>query len=76
MSGGKCRKAEVVLGAAAPIPIKSAGAANALEGKSINESVAGKAGKAAMKGATPLAGNAYKVPIFETIVKRAILKSV
>jgi xanthine dehydrogenase YagS FAD-binding subunit len=76
MSGGKCRKAEVVLGAAAPIPMKSAGAANALEGKSINESVAGKAGKAAMKGATPLAGNAYKVPIFETIVKRAILKSV
>jgi xanthine dehydrogenase YagS FAD-binding subunit len=76
MSGGKCRKAEVVLGAAAPIPMKSAGAANALEGKSINESVARKAGKSAMKGATPLAGNAYKVPIFETIVKRAILKSV
>lgn len=56
--------------------MKSAGAADALEGKSISESVAGKAGKAAMKGATPLAGNAYKVPIFETIVKRAILKSV
>lgn len=76
MSGGKCRNAEVVLGAAAPVPVKSAGAAKKLIGKSINESVAKSAGKASMKGATPLAGNSYKIPVFETIVKRAILKVV
>lgn len=76
MSGGKCTEAEVVLGAAAPVPIKSSGAAKKLVGKSISESIAKAAGKASMKGATPLAGNKYKVPVFETIVKRAILKAV
>ena len=76
MSAGKCKRAEVVLGAAAPVPIKSADAAKKLVGKSISESVAKAAGKASMKGATPLAGNEYKVPVFEIIVKRAILKAV
>jgi len=76
MSGGQCKKAEIVLGAAAPVPMRAVDAARILKGKSINESVAGAAGEASMKGATPLSGNAYKVPIFKTIVKRAILKSV
>jgi xanthine dehydrogenase YagS FAD-binding subunit len=76
MSGSKCNKAEIVLGAAAPIPIRSTAASGQLTGKTINESLAVAAGEASMKGATPLAGNAYKVPIFKTIVKRAILKSV
>jgi xanthine dehydrogenase YagS FAD-binding subunit len=76
MSGGKCKKAEIVLGAAAPVPIKAVDAAKLLKGKSVDESLAIAAGEASMNGATPLAGNAYKVPIFKTIVKRAILKSV
>lgn len=76
MSGSKCNNAEVVLGAAAPVPVKSEAAAKKLAGKTISESVARSAGAASMKGATPLSGNAYKVPVFETIVKRAILKSV
>ena len=76
INGGKCSYAEVVLGAAAPVPIKSAGAAKKLIGKSISESTAKSAGKASMKGATPLSGNKYKIPVFETIVKRAILKAV
>ena len=76
MSGTKCSSAEVVLGAAAPVPIKSEAAAKRLVGKSISESIARAAGKAAMKGATPLSGNKYKVPVFEAIVKRAILKAV
>lgn len=74
MNGGKCQNAEVALGAAAPVPMKSESAAKKLIGKSISASVAKAAGKSSMKGATPLSGNAYKVPIFETIVKRAILK--
>lgn len=76
MSGGKCQNAEVVLGAAAPVPIKVQAAAKLLKGKVLDEAAAKSAGEAAMKDATPLAGNAYKVPIFKTIVKRAILKSV
>jgi len=76
ISGGKCQNAEVVLGAAAPVPIKAQASAKLLKGKVLDEAVAKSAGEAAMKDATPLAGNAYKVPIFKTIVKRAILKSV
>jgi xanthine dehydrogenase YagS FAD-binding subunit len=72
--GTKIKSAEVVLGAAAPVPIKSAAAVKKLVGKSISESTAKSAGDASMKGATPLAGNSYKVPVFKTIVKRAILK--
>ncbi len=37
---------------------------------------AGAAGRAALDGAQPLAGNAYKLPLFETAVRRAILKAV
>jgi len=76
MSGGRCENAEIVLGAAAPVPVKAEDAAKKLKGKSINESVASSAGKASVKGATPLANNAYKVSIFRAIVERAILKAV
>ncbi len=76
ISGGKCNNAEIVLGAASPVPIKAEKAATMLKGKRIDEALAKSAGKRSMKGATPLSGNAYKVPIFKTIVKRAILKSV
>ena len=72
----KCANAEVVLGAAAPVPVKSKAAANEIIGKRVDETVAVAAGKAAMKSATPLSGNKYKVPVFETIIKRAILKTV
>lgn len=75
-SGKKCTSAEVVLGAAAPVPVKSKAAASEMVGKRIDESVAMAAGKAAMENATPLSGNKYKVPVFETIIKRAILKTV
>jgi xanthine dehydrogenase YagS FAD-binding subunit len=76
MSGGQYKNAEIVLGAPAPVPVKAEDAVKNLKGKSINESVATSAGKASVKGATPLDNNAYKVPIFRSIVKRAILKTV
>ncbi len=76
VSGNNCKKAEIVLGAAAPVPLKSKEAAAYISGKTINDSNAAEAGEIAMKGATPLAHNAYKVPIFKAIIKRAILKTV
>jgi xanthine dehydrogenase YagS FAD-binding subunit len=36
---------------------------------------AAEAGRAALAGATPLTKNAYKLPLFETLVRRAILKA-
>jgi xanthine dehydrogenase YagS FAD-binding subunit len=66
-------KPAVVLGAAAPIPWRAAAAEQALAGKPINEETARAAAKAAVQGATPLRNNAYKVPIFETVIRRTIL---
>lgn len=72
MNDDKCKKAKIVLGAAAPVPVRANAAEEFLIGKEINPELAKTAGIEAMKNATPLSKNAYKVPIFETIVKRAI----
>ena len=70
---GACRRAGVVLGAAAPVPYRARGAESALAGQRIAEGTARSAAIAALAGATPLAKNAYKVPVFEALVRRAIL---
>jgi xanthine dehydrogenase YagS FAD-binding subunit len=70
-----CKRAAVILGAAAPVPYRAKGAEAALAGKRIDARVAGQAADAALQGATPLAKNAYKVPLFVTLVRRAILKA-
>jgi xanthine dehydrogenase YagS FAD-binding subunit len=70
---GVCRKASVVLGAAAPVPHRAKAAESALAGKQFTEEVARSAARAALAGAAPLSGNAYKLPIFEALVRRAVL---
>jgi len=70
---GSCRTAVVVLGAAAPVPHRAKAAEAMLVGKSIDENLARAAAHAALQGAAPLTKNAYKLPIFETLVRRAIL---
>jgi xanthine dehydrogenase YagS FAD-binding subunit len=72
-SDNRCDKASIILGAAAPVPLRARNAEAALTGKPINEETARAAARAAMQGATPLSQNAYKVPVFETVVRRAIL---
>ena len=71
--GGKVKNARIVLGAAAPIPWRAKQAEAALAGRPVTPETARTAAKAAVEGATPLAHNAYKIPILETIVRRAIL---
>ena len=73
MDGDKCRKAAVVLGVAAPTPIRSREAEAALTGATINENTARAAAKAAMQNATPLSQNGYKVQLFQTAIYRTIL---
>ncbi|MGD0641948.1 MAG: FAD binding domain-containing protein [Roseiarcus sp.] len=73
---GRCASASIVLGAAAPTPRRAKSAESVLVGQRIDEGVAAAAGRAAIDGATPLAGNAYKLPLFATAVRRAILKAV
>jgi xanthine dehydrogenase YagS FAD-binding subunit len=75
-STGACKRAAIVLGAAAPVPHRAKMAEAALAEKRIDENIAAQAGRAALAGATPLAKNAYKLPLFETLVRRAILKAI
>jgi xanthine dehydrogenase YagS FAD-binding subunit len=63
----------LVMGVAAPTPIRATAAEAALEGKTIDESTARAAGAAAVKGATPLSQNGYKAQLFQTAVYRTIL---
>jgi xanthine dehydrogenase YagS FAD-binding subunit len=76
MKGNVCQKASIVLGAAAPVPWRAAKSEAALAGKAVNEQTAREAARLSMEGATPLAQNGYKLPVFEAIVRRAILKAV
>jgi xanthine dehydrogenase YagS FAD-binding subunit len=72
---GRCQRASVVLGAAAPIPWRATQAEAALTGQMIDAALAHGAGQAAIAGAAPLHHNAYKLPIFTTLVRRAVLQA-
>ena len=74
-ANGRCQRASVVLGAAAPIPWRAVQAEAALTGQVIDETVAHAPGQAAIAGAAPLRHNTYKLPIFATLVRRAVLKA-
>jgi xanthine dehydrogenase YagS FAD-binding subunit len=73
---GRCTQARVVLGAFAPVPHRSVAAERALMGQMIDERSAAAAARAALQGVTPLAQNAYKVPMFETVIQRTVLAAV
>ncbi|HEX7284016.1 MAG TPA: FAD binding domain-containing protein [Vicinamibacterales bacterium] len=73
MSGPTVKSARVVMGAVAPIPWRAQAAERVLAGKAITEAIAAEAANAAVAGARPMSGNAYKIQIAKTAVKRAIL---
>ena len=75
MNGSRIGSARVVLGAVAPIPWRSKPAEEALAGKPLNDQTAAAAGEAAVSEAKPMSGNAYKVQIAKTAVKRAIMNA-
>ena len=75
MNGNRIASARVVLGAVAPVPWRSRAAEEALAGKPLDEQTAALAGEAAVREARPMSGNAYKVQIAKTAVKRAILRA-
>ena len=64
--------ARIVLGGVAPTPYRSLAAEDVLKGKIITRNIAEASAKAAVNQAVPLSMNAYKVPITETLVRRAI----
>ena len=75
MQGSRCSKASIVLGAAAPRPYRAKAAEAQLANAEINDDAARKAAQQAVASATPLANNSYKIPIFEAIIRRTILRA-
>ena len=71
--GDRCKRASIVLGAAAPVPHRAKEAEAGLAGKKIDEKLARDAAHAAMAAAYPLEFNGYKVPLFEVLIRRTIL---
>ncbi len=75
MDGSTVRSARVVMGAVAPIPWRSKPAEQALAGKTVTEETAAAAAEAALRDASPMSQNAYKIQVAKTAVKRAILRA-
>lgn len=75
MQGSRCSRASIVLGGAAPYPYRAKAAEAKLNNSEITEDSARAAAESAMANATPLEKNAYKIPIFEAIVRRTILRA-
>jgi xanthine dehydrogenase YagS FAD-binding subunit len=72
MKGNTCQNIAIALGAAAPTPIRSYEAESLLKGKPLNEQNMMKAAEKAMEVARPLSKNGYKVPLFKSIITRAL----
>jgi xanthine dehydrogenase YagS FAD-binding subunit len=73
-TSGICQRAAIVLGAAAPVPHRAKKAEALLVGQRIDQAIAAQAAHAALDGATPLSKNAYKLPLFEALVRRTIIQ--
>jgi xanthine dehydrogenase YagS FAD-binding subunit len=65
----------LVLGGVAPIPWGASRAEQFLLGKTLSDEVMAEAAKLALEGAQPLEKNAYKVPLTQTLVRRALAKA-
>jgi xanthine dehydrogenase YagS FAD-binding subunit len=70
---GAASNPQIVLGHVAATPWVATKAAQALAGQKIDEATAKRCADAAADGAKPLSGNAYKIQLVKTAVKRALL---
>ncbi|MFB3776594.1 MAG: xanthine dehydrogenase family protein subunit M [Bryobacteraceae bacterium] len=72
VSGGKVGSARIVLSGVAPVPWRSAEAEKAVVGNSLNAATAAAAGEAAVKGASPLEKNEYKVLMVRGVLEESL----
>jgi xanthine dehydrogenase YagS FAD-binding subunit len=68
------KQARIVLGGVAPIPWRVPQAESFLAGKTLSADALAEAARLALAGAAPLAQNAYKIPLTQTLVRRALAK--
>ena len=69
------RESRIVLGGVAPIPWRVPAAEKFLVGKKLTPDVLAETAKIALAEAKPLEKNAYKVPLAQTLVRRALAKA-
>jgi len=74
LSGKTVKDARIVLGGVAPIPWRVPDAEKFLIGKTLTKEILAEAAKVALGDAKPLEKNAYKVPLTQTLVRRALAK--
>ena len=67
-----CGNARMTLGAVAPVPMRRKKAEAYLIGRKPSGETALGAAKLALEGALPLSGNAYKIDVAETLVRRSL----
>ncbi|MDX6405218.1 MAG: xanthine dehydrogenase YagS FAD-binding subunit [Blastocatellia bacterium] len=68
-------EARLVLGGVAPIPWRVPRAEAALIGKTMSDEVLLNVARIALEGAKPLEKNAYKIPLTQTLVRRALARA-
>ena len=73
-AGKTVSQARLVLGGVAPIPWRVPEAEQFLIGKALNSDVLKETARLALAGAHPLEKNAYKIPLTQTLVRRALAK--
>ena len=71
----RVRQARIVLGGVAPVPWRVLKAEESLKGKALDAEALAGAARLALEGAEPLSKNAYKVPLTQTLVRRALAKA-
>ena len=72
MNGDTVEDARIVCGAVQCTPRRVSAAERIVRGQTRSESVAESAGAAAVAGAEPLSFNQFKIPLMESLVKRAV----
>jgi xanthine dehydrogenase YagS FAD-binding subunit len=75
LSGKTVKDARIVLGGVAPIPWRVPAAEKFLVGKPLSNDVLVETSKIALADAKPLEKNAYKVPLAQTLVRRALARA-
>ena len=75
MDGNKIKRARIALGSVAPKPWRAASAEAMLAGQTPTETLFREAARAAFADAKPLEYNAYKVPLGQNVMVRALMET-
>jgi xanthine dehydrogenase YagS FAD-binding subunit len=72
VDGGIVREARIVLGAVAPVPLRSSAAERTIIGRRLDDATSEAAANAVMAGTQPLSDNGYKVELLRILLRRTL----